>query len=83
MAVLLPVLLFVRSESTVWLLFAVLVVYGTVTVLVDAAEAALVAFAVPSGLLADFNGLRLTANEGMKLLAPGLALSCFFAMIRP
>ncbi|MGW2593071.1 MFS transporter [Streptomyces sp. NPDC001515] len=70
MAVLLTTLTAVDSAGRVWLLFAVLVVYGTGSVLTDAAESALVARAVETRLLGDFNGLRMTANEGMKLIAP-------------
>jgi MFS family permease len=77
MAVLLTVLLSVRSESMVWLLFAVLLCYGTSLVLMDAVEAALVPFVVPKELLGDVNGLRLTANEGMKLLAPLVGAGLF------
>ncbi|MEU4050837.1 MFS transporter [Streptomyces olivaceus] len=70
MASLLPALLTVGSRDTLWLLFAVLFVYGTAGVVHDAAESALVAAAVGPELLGDFNGLRMTANEGMKLVAP-------------
>ncbi|MFJ1591364.1 MFS transporter [Kitasatospora albolonga] len=70
LACLLAALVLVDSERTVWLLFVVLVLYGTAGVLLDAAESALVARAVEPRLLADFNGLRMTANEGMKLVAP-------------
>ncbi|HZG04882.1 MAG TPA: MFS transporter [Streptomyces sp.] len=78
MAVLLPVLLPVRSADLVRLLFAVLLVYGAASVLGDAAEAGVVAATVPGELRGDFNGLRLSANEGMKLLAP-LAGAALFA----
>ncbi|MFJ3858650.1 MFS transporter [Streptomyces sp. NPDC090085] len=77
-AALLPLLLLVDSAERVWLLFVVLFVYGTCGVLHDAAEAALVPRVVGAGLLGDFNGLRLTASEGMKLLAP-LAGAALFA----
>ncbi|MEU3663386.1 MFS transporter [Streptomyces sp. NPDC032940] len=70
LAGLLPTLFAVDSPDTVWLLFAVLFVYGAVGVVHDAAESALVATAVAPGLLGDFNGLRTTATEGMKLVAP-------------
>ncbi|GHH03607.1 MFS transporter [Streptomyces lanatus] len=70
LAALLPTLFVVDSADRVWLLFAVLFVYGAAGVVHDAAESALVAGAVPASLLGDFNGLRMTANEGMKLLAP-------------
>ncbi|BBC37475.1 hypothetical protein SGFS_087690 [Streptomyces graminofaciens] len=68
-ALLLP-LVTVDSRAALWLLFPVLLVYGAAGVVQDAAESALVATAVDKALLGDFNGLRMTANEGMKLLAP-------------
>lgn len=70
MAALLASLTAVDSAGRVWLLFAVLVMYGASFVLMDAAESALVAGAVDARLLGDFNGLRMMAGEGMKLLAP-------------
>ncbi|MFD8424374.1 MFS transporter [Streptomyces sp. NPDC059466] len=70
LAALLPALLAVDAPDRLWILFAVLLVYGAAGVVHDAAESALVAAAVDRSLLGDFNGLRMTANEGMKLLAP-------------
>ncbi|WSB90459.1 MFS transporter [Streptomyces cellulosae] len=70
MAALLLTLCAVDAPSELWLLYAVLFVYGAVGTVHDAAESALVAGAVDRSLLGDFNGLRMTANEGMKLLAP-------------
>ncbi|MFE0250461.1 MFS transporter [Streptomyces sp. NPDC059010] len=70
LAALLPLLFAVDSADRVWLVFAVLFGYGAAGVVHDAAESALVATAVPGPLLGDFNGLRMTATEGMKLLAP-------------
>ncbi|MER6114318.1 MFS transporter [Streptomyces sp. NPDC001743] len=80
MALLLTTLTAVDSAGRIWLLFAVLVVYGTSYVLNDAAESAVVAQAVDTRLLGDFNGLRMMANEGMKLVAPltGAALYARF-----
>ncbi len=66
----LPLLLAVRAGRDVWLLFLVLVVVGAGSVLSDAAEAGIVTTAVPADLRGDFNGLRMTVNEAMKLLAP-------------
>ncbi|MEW2073500.1 MFS transporter [Streptomyces sp. NPDC012403] len=70
MAVLLLGLCTVDSPRGLWLLYAVLFVYGAAGVVHDAAESALLATAVDRSLLGDFNGLRMTADEGMKLLAP-------------
>lgn len=70
MAPLLLTLCAVDAPGELWLLYAVLFVYGAAGTVHDAAESALVAGAVDRSLLGDFNGLRMTANEGMKLLAP-------------
>ncbi len=70
MAALLLTLCAVDGPGELWLLYAVLFVYGAAGTVHDAAESALVAGAVDRSLLGDFNGLRMTANEGMKLLAP-------------
>lgn len=77
MAALLPVLTLLDSAGRVWLLFAVLLVYGICGTVHGAAEAALVPQAVDHRLLGDFNGLRLTADEGMKLLAPLVGAGLF------
>ncbi|SHN11748.1 MFS transporter [Actinacidiphila paucisporea] len=80
LALLLPALLAVRSGSDAWLLLLVLTTVGVGSVLTDAAGAGLVVTAVPAALRGDFNGLRMTVNEAMKLLAPlagaGLFLRC-------
>ncbi|MFF8097573.1 MFS transporter [Streptomyces sp. NPDC016675] len=80
MAALLPALFAVDSPDAVWLLFAVLFVYGAVGVVHDAAESALVATAVDRRLLGDFNGLRMTAGEGMKLVAPPVGAAVYAAL---
>ncbi|MFF4032524.1 MFS transporter [Streptomyces sviceus] len=66
LAALLPVLLTERAA----VVLTVLLVYGAVGVVQDAAESALVAGAVAPALLGDFNGLRTALTEGMKLVAP-------------
>ncbi|MEW2496364.1 MFS transporter [Streptomyces nodosus] len=70
LAALLLTLFAVDSPGRLWLLYAVLFLYGAAGVVHDAAESALVAAAVDGPLLGDFNGLRMTATEGMKLVAP-------------
>ncbi|MCX5133931.1 MFS transporter [Streptomyces sp. NBC_01281] len=70
LAALLPVLYAVDGRGGLWILFGVLLVYGAVGVVQDAAESALLATVLDGRLLGDFNGLRMTANEGMKLVAP-------------
>ncbi|MER5307901.1 MFS transporter [Streptomyces sp. NPDC002773] len=77
MAALLPLLLWVDSADRVWLLFAVLVLYGTQGAVHEAAEQALVATVVDEKRLGAFNGLRMTANESVKLIAPLVAAGLF------
>ncbi|MFG2544544.1 MFS transporter [Streptomyces sp. NPDC048594] len=69
----------VDSPDMLWLLFAVLFGYGAAGVVHDAAEAALVAATVEPRLLGDFNGLRTTATEGMKLVAPPAGAALYTA----
>ncbi|WP_425246569.1 MFS transporter [Streptomyces sp. NEAU-NA10] len=70
----------VGSRGDLWLLFAVLLVYGATVVVHDPAESALLTSVVDADLLGDFNGLRTTAVEGTKLVAPltGAALYAAF-----
>ncbi|MET7571547.1 MFS transporter [Streptomyces sp. NPDC005492] len=70
LAALLLTLFTVDSRGDLWLLFVVLFLYGAADVVHDAAGSALVSAAVDSSLLGDLNGLRMAANEGMKLVAP-------------
>ncbi|WP_439673760.1 MFS transporter [Embleya sp. MST-111070] len=70
LAVLLTATLAVRSEAQVWILFAVMLGYGFGFVLIDAGESTALSAAVAPGILGDLNGLRLSASEGMKLIAP-------------
>ncbi|MGA5443970.1 MFS transporter [Streptomyces griseoincarnatus] len=79
MAALLLTLCAVDGPEKLWLLYAVLFVYGAAGTVHDAAESALVAGAVDGSLLGDFNGLRMTAGEGMKLLAPLAGAGLFTA----
>ncbi|MEU5686900.1 MFS transporter [Streptomyces venezuelae] len=79
LGVLLLSLYTVDTSARLWILFTVLVVYGACGVVTDAAEAALSATALDKELLGDFNGLRMSANEGMKLVAPLAGAGLFAA----
>lgn len=79
LAALLLTLFTVHTPGDLWLLYTVLLVYGAAGVVHDAAESALVATAVDPSLLGDFNGLRMTANESMKLLAPPVGAGLYAA----
>ncbi|MFI8964772.1 MFS transporter [Streptomyces sp. NPDC053493] len=77
LAALLPLLLLVDRADRVWLLFAVLVVYGAQGAVHDAAESALAAGSLDQERLGDLNGLRMTAGEAVKLVAPLVAAGLF------
>ncbi|SCG33941.1 MFS transporter [Micromonospora humi] len=63
-------LLAVHGPGQAWLIFTVLFAYGVSYVLIDAGETALLPAALPPARLADVNGWRSSAQEGMKLVAP-------------
>lgn len=75
---LLPLLVVHRAGQT-WLIFVVMLGYGAVLVLVDPAETALFTELVPADARGRVNGLRLTIQEGAKLLAPLLGAALFAA----
>ncbi|MET7301710.1 MFS transporter [Embleya sp. NPDC005575] len=70
LAALLTLTLTVRSDDQVWILFVVMFGYGIGFVLLDAAESTALTAGVAPGILGDLNGMRLSAAEGMKLIAP-------------
>jgi MFS family permease len=72
-------LLAVRTRSDSWLIFVVMGAYGFVLVLVDPAETALFTVVVPGPERGRVNGIRLSLQEGAKLLAP-LAGAGLFAV---
>lgn len=63
-------LLTVRSAGDLWLLYLVMLGYGVSYVVLDAADAALLPAALPPEALGGVNGLRMGAQEGVKLIAP-------------
>lgn len=77
MAALLPVLLLVDGPGQVWLIFAVMLAYGVSYVLLDAGEAAVLQAAVPADRLGGLNGLRMSMQEGVKLVAPPAGAALF------
>lgn len=83
LAVVMTAPLAVRSSQDVWLLFAVLTIVGAGTVLMDAAETALIGSAVPGELRGDFNGLVRTAIESNKLIGPLIGASLFTVLGGP
>ncbi|WP_327179276.1 MFS transporter [Streptomyces sp. NBC_01335] len=77
LAVVMTAPLAVRSPKDVWLLFTVLALVGVGSVLMDAAEAALIASAIPAESRGDFNGLVRTTVETTSLIGPLAGASLF------
>lgn len=73
-------LLLVHGAGQVWLIYAVMVVYGVSRSLLDAAQSALLTSMLPSELLADANGALRTVQGTLGLLAP-LAGAGLFAVV--
>ncbi|MEU0883907.1 MFS transporter [Lentzea sp. NPDC005914] len=74
-----PALAVLFFTDEIWVIYAVLLVYGVKAVLVSAAEPALLVALLPQDQLAKVNGLRMSLQEGMKLVAP-LAAAALFAV---
>ncbi|MFC0509054.1 MFS transporter [Micromonospora costi] len=70
-------LLAVRGPGQTWLLFVVSAGYGISYLLIDAGETALLPSVLSPGELADVNGWRSSAQEGMKLVAPAVGAGLY------
>ncbi|MFD0593078.1 MFS transporter [Catellatospora coxensis] len=79
MATLLLTLLAVRGPGQTWLIFAVMLGYGVTFVLLDAGEAVILRAALPADRLGGVNSLRMSVQEGLKLVAP-LAGAALFTL---
>jgi Na+/melibiose symporter-like transporter len=75
-------LLLVRDAGDVWVIYAVMFVYGISNALTGAAQPALLRTIVPDALLPDANGVLQTMHEGLRLVAP-LAGAGLFAVTGP
>lgn len=63
-------LLAVRSAGELWLIYVVMACYGAALALIDPAENALFVVMLPQDVRERVNGLRMTIQEGGKLVAP-------------
>ncbi len=77
MGMLLLTLIAVRGRAELWLIFGVMLGYGTSLTLIDAGESAIVQAVVPAGSLGRINSLRISIQEGMKLVAPLVGAALF------
>lgn len=73
-------LLLVNGPHQVWLIWAVMLLYGVSNTLLAPAQSALLTVIVPDELLADANGAVQTVNQGLRLVTP-LAGAGLFALL--
>ncbi|MFI5910611.1 MFS transporter [Dactylosporangium sp. NPDC051541] len=78
-AVLAPLLL-VRDRGDVWLIYAVMALYGLLNVVIAPAQSALLTVLLPPDLLADANATLRTVQQGLRILAP-LAGAGLFTLV--
>jgi MFS family permease len=76
-AIILMLLFIVQTAAQTWLIFAVMLCYGISFVLADAAESALLPQVLAAEALGQINGTRMSAHEGVKLVAPLLGAGMF------
>jgi len=70
MAVALLALLFVTDRGDAWLIYLVMLVYGAARALLDPAETGLFTTLFDATVRGRLNGLKMTVQEGGKLIAP-------------
>ncbi|MET0416693.1 MAG: MFS transporter [Actinoplanes sp.] len=70
-------LLAVSTPDTIWIVYAVMVLYGISSSIVSAAESALVTTMVPAERLGSVNGLLQTVTQGIRLAGPLIGAGIF------
>ncbi|GAA3288780.1 MFS transporter [Dactylosporangium vinaceum] len=68
-AILTPLLL-VHDRGDVWLIYAVMALYGLLNIVIAPAQSALLTVLLPPSLLPDANALLRTVQQGLRILAP-------------
>jgi predicted MFS family arabinose efflux permease len=78
-------LLLVRGQHQLWLVYAVIFIYGATGMLLFSAQSALLRVMLPVDLLADANGVLTTGRELTRLVAPllGAAVVAASGTARP
>jgi MFS family permease len=76
-ALLVLLLLGVRSSSDVWIIFLVMFLYGFAGTFISSAQSAFMTIIVPAEQLGDANGYLRTVREGLRLVAPLVGAGLF------
>ena len=74
-----PWLLLVHDRRQMWIVYAVIFVYGLIASAIGPAQTALLPALVPADLLAEVNGAQQTLNSGLRIITP-LAGAGLFAL---
>lgn len=82
-ALILVPLFAVRDAGDVWLVYVVMLLYGTVHITIAPAQSALLKTLLPDDLLASANGALRTAQESLRILAPLAGAGLFAAFGGP
>jgi len=75
-AIVLPIAL-VHGRGDIWIVYAVIFLYGVTGSVIKAAQTALVPALVPPDLLAEANGAQQTLNQGLQLVTPLIGAGLF------
>ncbi len=75
-AIVLPIAL-VQGRGDIWIVYAVIFLYGVTGSVIKAAQSALVPALVPPDLLAEANGAQQTLNQGLQLVTPLIGAGLF------
>ena len=67
----------VRGPSDVWLIYAVMAVYGAAYALLDAGQSALLQAALPDEVLPNMNGALQALRQGLRLVSPLVGAGLF------
>jgi MFS family permease len=82
-ALILVPLFAVRDAGDVWLVYVVMLLYGTIHIAIAPAQSALLKTLLPDDLLASANGALRTAQESLRILAPLAGAGLFAAFGGP
>ena len=75
-AIVLPIAL-VQGRGDIWIVYAVIFLYGVTGSVIKAAQNALVPALLPPDLLAEANGAQQTLNQGLQLVTPLIGAGLF------
>jgi MFS family permease len=75
-AIVAPITL-VHGRGDIWIVYAVIFLYGATGSVIGAAQTALVPALVPRDLLAEANGAQQTLNQGLQLVTPLIGAGLF------